>query len=432
MKIALASHHFPPTYTAGAERYAFQVAREMIKRNHQVHVISVEKIDVGPKTGWFEDSIYEGIPVRRLFLDLLSSPYQGVWEYDNPWIKDQVRAWLQEFKPDLFHLVSGYLLSGSVIHAAKEAGLPVVVTLTDFWFLCPRITMLRSDGNLSTLPIDPATCARCRGEERKVYKVLGKYLPNLMESYWKYSPKKELIEGRMDFLQKSLALADAMIAPSHFLGEFYTQAGFSAERINFILYGRDFPHLTPELLDKTKHDRIRVGYLGQIARHKGVHVIIEALRQLPGMPFSLEVYGNLNHSPEYTEYLVNQAKGDDRIHLCGPYKSDEELSAIFQNMDVLVVPSLWYENSPFVILEAFGHRTPVITSKLGGMSEHILEGENGLLFTPGDASHLANQLMRLMNEPGLLERLQEGTKPIKSVAQEITDLEECYEKVFQK
>jgi glycosyltransferase involved in cell wall biosynthesis len=90
---------------------------------------------------------------------------------------------------------------------------------------------------------------------------------------------------------------------------------------------------------------------------------------------------------------------------------------------------VWYENSPNVILEAFAHHTPVVASDLGGMAELVRDGENGLLFAPGDADSLARQLRRLLDDPHLLSALRAGIGPVKSVAQEMDELEGVYQTV---
>lgn len=156
MKILLAVHHFPPHYTGGAEWETYRIASTLQARGHIVRVVCVERVDQGPKDGvsWVDDS-YDGIPVRRLSFNREFAADAVKWEYDNPWIGDHIKGLSGEFRPDIFHLISGYLLSGRSLLAAHEMGIPSVVSLMDLWFLCPRISMLRSDGRVSTLPIDP-------------------------------------------------------------------------------------------------------------------------------------------------------------------------------------------------------------------------------------------------------------------------------------
>lgn len=103
---------------------------------------------------------------------------------------------------------------------------------------------------------------------------------------------------------------------------------------------------------------------------------------------------------------------------------------MWREIDVLVVPSVWYENSPNVILEAFAHRPPVIASNLGGMAELVKHEKNGLLFAPGNAADLARQLSRVIAHPNLLNRLRAGIEPIKSVKEEMDELEAIYRRVL--
>ena len=128
---------------------------------------------------------------------------------------------------------------------------------------------------------------------------------------------------------------------------------------------------------------------------------------------------------------------DERISLAGSYKGYEEETRILSNLDVVVMPSLCYENSPNVILESFAQHIPVIASNLGGMAELVRHEGNGLVFNAGSAEDLARQLQRLCVEPELLPRLQAGIEPVKSVSEEIDELEHAYfdliakEKAFQ-
>jgi glycosyltransferase involved in cell wall biosynthesis len=427
MKIVIAVHHFPPRYTGGAEWRAYRTAAALQARDHEVRVVCVECIDAGPdgSVAW-EDDFYDGIAVRRLSFNLAAAPDPFRWEYDNPWIGHHLKEFLSEHRPDVFHLISGYLMSGRALRVAHQLDIPTVVTLTDFWFLCSRISMLRSNGQISTLPINAVTCARCLGEEKRRYRLPGRIAPGLMDAFWR-SRKTRLrnIEARMTFLRQTLDQVNVIISPSQFLRSVFIEAGVEPERIIFSRQGRDFPDLTPETLEKTPSSDLRVGYVGQIAWHKGVHVLFEVARRMPDVPLIMRAYGDTTPFPEYTARLRRLIAGDKRLKLAGVYRC-QEASQVLRELDVIVVPSLWYENSPNAILEAFAHRTPVVASNLGGMAELVRDGENGLLFAPGDANDLARQLRRLLDDPSLLPTLRAGIGLVKSVAQEMDELEEIY------
>lgn len=432
MKVIIAVHHFPPHYTGGAELRAHRTAHWLQEHGHDVHVICVEAIDDGDGRGLtFEDCTYAGLPVRRLSFNLAAAADPFRWAYDNPWIGEHLHGYLSELAPDLLHLISGYLMSGSTLCAAMDMQIPTVLTLTDFCFLCPRITLLRSNGQLCAPPFDVITCARCLGEEKRRYRILGRIAPALMDAFWRTrSSRGARVRERMVFLDETLNRVDAIISPSQFLHSLFIEAGVAAERIVFSRQGRDFPDLTPDLLEKTPAAHLRVGSLGQIAPHKGVHILFEAVRRLPGAALQVKAYGDANRFPDYARQLRQMAHQDPRLSLAGVYDRTE-ISGVLHGLDVVVVPSVWYENSPNTILEAFAHRTPVVASEVGGMAELVHHGEDGLLFRIGDADDLARQLRRLLDDPHLLAALRAGIGPVKSVAQEMHELEEIYRTVVR-
>ena len=171
MRIALAVHHFPPNYSAGAELYAYQTARWLENNGNDLRIIAVESVNSGPNEELqTEDDVYRGLRVHRLSFDLSNPKDKFTWEYDNPWIYDHLVEYFGKMKPDVFHLISGYILGAGALKAALTHQIPVVVTLTDFWFFCPRINLVRPDGRLSdAFVFDAHNCTRCKFEEKRRY-----------------------------------------------------------------------------------------------------------------------------------------------------------------------------------------------------------------------------------------------------------------------
>jgi len=430
VKIVVAVHHFPPRYTSGAELRAYRTAAWLRDQGHDVHVVCVEAVDVGDSPGLtWEDAHYDGLPVRRLYFNKATIPDRFRWAYDNPWIGGHLFEYLGELAPDLFHLISGYLMSGSAVRVARDLGISTVVTLTDFWFLCPRVTLLRSNGQLCAPPFDALTCARCLGEQKRRYRVLGRIAPALMKVFWR--TQQDLVarvQARMTFLREALDGVDAIISPSQFLRSVFADSGVDAARIVFSRQGRDFPNLTPDLLEKVPAAHLRIGYMGQIAPHKGLHTLFEAVQHLPDAELEVRAYGDPTPFPAYTRRLRRMVRQDPRLSLAGVYERTD-VSRVLRGLDVVAVPSVWYENSPNTILEAFAHRTPVLVSDLGGMAELVEDGIDGLRFAPGSAASLAARLRQLTDDPSLLPRLRQGIKPVKSVAEEMAELQEIYRSV---
>jgi glycosyltransferase involved in cell wall biosynthesis len=164
MKIVLPVHHFPPRYSAGAELYTLRLARWLLAHGHEAEVVCVERTDdaaAQPLAAWRDE--YQAVPVWRLALNLAQAPDPFAWSYNNPAIGSWFAGYLADTQPDIVHLQSGYLVTASVLAAARARGCPTIVTLHDFWFVCPRITLLRGDGRVCAgPPADPGQCAWCR------------------------------------------------------------------------------------------------------------------------------------------------------------------------------------------------------------------------------------------------------------------------------
>jgi glycosyltransferase involved in cell wall biosynthesis len=430
MRVLIGVHHFPPSGTAGAEWQAFRTAHALQQRGHDIRVVTIERVDQGPPGGVaFADDDFRGIPVRRLSFDRGLAPDEKLWEYRNPWVGDHVHDLLAAYRPDVFHVCSGYLLSGTVFEAAERLGIPTTLALMDFWWLCPRVTLLRTDGTLSGVPVEPWRCARCIGEERRAFRLLGQCTPAVADRFWQAQRGAiRKIEERQRYLGERLTRVQRIISPSRFLNDQYLIGGAPRDRMAVARQGIELVDLGLSA-PKTPSAEVRIAYLGQIAELKGVHLLLEAARQILDPRLRVRIYGDLTRFPEYVSRLKQLASGDDRITFAGPYAGSSDLPRVLAEVDAVVVPSIWYENSPNVILEAFALNTPCVVSDFGGMAELVAPEVNGLRFQLGEAADLAHQLRRLLTEPDLLPRLAAGIPAVKSIRQEMDELEHIFEEV---
>ena len=174
-------------------------------------------------------------------------------------------------------------------------------------------------------------------------------------------------------------------------------------------------------------DTLIVLYAGQLDVHKGVHVLIDAVRKMKSTNILVKIYGS---GPPLLEWkLRKMAKDEPRIQFCGVYREDQ-IHDIFSSVDCAVIPSLWHENNTIVMREALASRVPCIVSDAGGMVEMIQEGRNGFIVRMGDSLSLANLLDRLVSQPDLLA----GTKKDPS-SFAVTNLDEeadDYEAVYRR
>lgn len=440
MKIVIAVHHFPPTFKGGAEWRAHRTATWLRKQGHDAKVICVDSIQDTQTTNlrWVDDE-FDSLPVRRLFLNLSNAPDLARWEYDNPWIEQHLSQYLAEEKPDIFHLISGYLMTGAAIKAAKKQGLPIVLTLTDFWFLCRRHTLYRTSGQIC-YENSALDCVRCALEEQRRFRWPTQQIPALTNLFWQavqplppVALQIATVDNRVAALRAALAEVDVTICPSNFLKQTYLDKGFQARRMYFLRQG--LVHIPQQPSLKLPSEQLRIGYIGQIAPHKGVHVLIDAFLQLgsASQQARLKLYGDVNQFPGFYRDLQRKASKDHQagrqIQFMGAF-SNQQISQVYEEIDVLVVPSIWYENSPNVILEAFAHQTPVITSNLGGMAELVTDQETGLLFTVNDAADLAKKLKMVLDHPEMLSNLRENIQPPVTLETEMAQLAQIYQSVL--
>jgi len=442
MKIALAVHHFPPKYSAGAELRAFRTARWLTNQGHDVQVITIERIDSDSKEELIsQDDIYQGIRVHRISFDIARAQDKFIWEYENPWINDHLSEFLGKLDFDLFHLISGYLLGAGAINAALSNQIPIVITLTDFWFFCRRINLVRPDGKLSDASVfDSQQCTRCKFEEDRIYRLAAKLMPaifdylwdNAFESPWEKFTHVRRMKGKFEqrnaTLVHALSQAQAIVCPSQFLIDVLLSRGFNEEKLHYIQHGLDKSNWAP--VSKKKEDGIfRIGYLGQIDKHKGVHLLIEAFKHLDtDIPLELWIYGDGLSDPGYYKSLRKFADLDPRIRFLGRYEYSQ-VANIFSDLGVLVIPSIWNEIGPWVMYEAFETRTPVIASDIPNMSHIIDHDHNGLLFKCGNTHALKDQLQKVVDDPVLRRKLIDGIKPVNTLENEMEALFQIYQNI---
>jgi glycosyltransferase involved in cell wall biosynthesis len=210
-----------------------------------------------------------------------------------------------------------------------------------------------------------------------------------------------------------------VIAPSHFVERTYVENGVRPDRIRVITRGFDVAGVPSP--GPRPDGPLRVGYLGQVAPHKGVHLLVDAVRTLD---VALAIHGPLNVDAAYVQQLRVHAGGTGRVTFHGSY-AHADLPTILADLDVVVVPSLWHENSPTVISVAFTAGVPVLASNLGGLPELVRDGVDGLLFDPRPDA-LRDVLRRMIDDPSILERLRRGVRPPRRLDEELDDLGALY------
>jgi glycosyltransferase involved in cell wall biosynthesis len=174
---------------------------------------------------------------------------------------------------------------------------------------------------------------------------------------------------------------------------------------------------------------VTFGFFGSVNPQKGLEILVSAFRQYKAENFRLVVRGNMTHFPKYAKRVRAFAETDPRINFRGPYGRGE-LSEALSSIDVLVVPSVWYENTPFVVLEAFAAGRPVVASDVGGLSELVKDGVNGRTFRAGDPGTLTGVLHDFEADPGLLARLAGNIGAVRTLEQNAQDFDALWQEAL--
>lgn len=443
MKIAFVLHQFLPLYNTGTEQYAFHLGKSLMERGEELKVFCFEPRfeKNSPFTGLSRDD-YEGIPVTRisgwpgLFPNIILS------QYYNPFYGKLFGEYLREEGIELVHFFHNSFLGLSVVEEAYLLDIPMVVNLMDFWYLCPNIQLLKTHGGLCGGPDDYRDCIRCLAPLDGSYQALmplieGEGAVPLPQGAYErveidflastdYYHWVAAMAVRPHFIRRTLGLTDLIVSPSDFLKSVFVKNGYDPDALEVVRYGVTLDALKG--LEKTKASRLRVGYIGTISAHKGLDVLIKAFREIEGEEISLEVHGDLGSFPTFASKVKSLAEGDDRIRFHGRFESPA-LPDVLKEIDVLVVPSVWYENTPFVILEALASGTPVIASDLGGLAELVEEGVNGFLFEVNNPEDLREKIGALNSDRVLLEGLRPDPSGVRSLEDNVEEFLEIYGRI---
>ena len=462
MRICLVVHGFPPHERTGVENYTASLASALVRAGHRVEVFAPRSAPRLPQLSTRREEVEvsadpragegAGGPTLRYGLTWLSSNHgpRGPEEMlEMPGIAAAFGQFLDRERPEIVHFQHVVKLGVGLIEEAARRGVPAVYTAHDYYPVCHRYTLLRPDLERCDTIGDPEACARCDLALSFLNGIpgLGDYqmgvssaqigasehgaLAALLagdpapagvapEAYREAVRRRsELDERRLEAFRR----LDLVIAPTRFLASRLERGGLDAARIRHLPYGidtRPLRGLSPPRTDG--REPLRFGYLGGLSKQKGVELLIAAFRLLQE-PAELSIWGH-SSDREHVERLRAEAAGAGALWR-GPYEP-AELPACLEQLDVVVVPSIWVENYPIVIREALAAGRPVITARLGALPESVEDGVDGLLVPPGDPAALAGAMTRCIREEGLVARLAAGIRPVVDIETQVEELAGLY------
>jgi glycosyltransferase involved in cell wall biosynthesis len=235
------------------------------------------------------------------------------------------------------------------------------------------------------------------------------------------------IAARLAHARRVFEQVDLFVAPSPSIAGQFRELGLDPKRIKVSDYGF---RPAPRLRRRPRRAPLQIGFVGTLVWHKGVHVLIEAARRLDPSAYELVLYGDLRTFPDYVAELRRRAEGLP-VRFMGGFDSTAT-SEIYGQFDLLVVPSLWLENSPLVIHEAFQAGVPVVGSRMGGTVDLVAHGEWGLLYDATSPESLASALASIVANPGLLDEWTARLPEVKSIAQDAREWEATYDELVSR
>lgn len=388
-------HGYPPNYNAGSEVYSQSICNELSKK-HKVSVFTREENPYAPCFSIREQKVNE-----NLTLYFVNNP-QGKDGYRHKQMDDNFAELVKQLNPDIAHIGHVNHLSTGLVDELNKLKIPIIYTLHDFWLMCPRGQFLtRSIGKENNFQLcDKQDDKKCATDCYKVY-FSGREKNEQKEmEYW-----SNWIHQRMKETKSFINKVDLFIAPSHYLrNRFIKDFGIAENKIIYLDYGFPTEYLTQTEKSKEK-TLFTFGYIGTHIPAKGVNLLIEAFKQIE-VPAKLLIWGYKDEqSSNALRKLALNAKNP--IEFKGQYVNKNLANEVFSQVDCIVVPSIWGENSPLVIHEAQACKIPVITADFGGMKEYVQHNVNGLLFEHRNVNSLAEQMKYAIANPEKMKALGE-------------------------
>lgn len=438
MRILQVVHGFPPINTAGTEIYTYMLCKEMSKY-HEIHVFYPI---YGNEPYFLRHSVKEGLNVHELCLSesITEKVRRNIFfknTYRNEIVERKFEELLDNITPDIIHFQHLINLSAALIEIAKKKGIPSVLTLHDYWFICPSVQLLRDDYSICSGPNENASnCFECwnNTQARYITNYLFKFgnplLMRTFEEFFRFFLKSLNEKGdflkRKKYMKKLLFKVDKLIAPSKFLKKFFVKYGIPSNQIVYLNNGYNLNLIKD--VKKKKKNKIVFGFVGALAKHKGVDIAINAFNKIKTYNAELKIYGNVNTRSKYFKELSKTIKNPN-IKLVGKFKHIKEP---YSEIDILIFPSIWYENCPLVILEAFITKTPIIASNIGALPEFIKNKENGLLFKVGNSNDLNEKINLIIDNPHLISRFKQNIPSVKTISKHVKELETIYIELRKK
>jgi len=378
MRVLQVNKFFHPL--GGAELAFFQVIRLLERHGHEVIHFSMQDDKNLPSQ--YSDYFVSNVELRQKASPLglikqgqLATAGRILYSRE---AEKKMEALIQETKPDVAHLHNIYhQLSPSILRPLRKHRIPTVLKLADYKLICPNYLLMTRNG----------VCERCKGH---------KYYQAVLQGCVKNSRVKSALCAIEAYAHRAWNIyssgVDVYIAPSRFMKQKMTEFGLDGERIAHLPNFLNLEEYEPS----SSFDSYFV-YSGRLEANKGIMTLLKAVSNSQvARQFELRIAGDGEQRAALEAYC--RKNGIDNVRFLG-FLLPKDVKSLLRGAMFSVLPSLWYENAPNTVLEAYAHGKPMIGSRIGGIPELVEEGQTGLLFEPGNADELQQKIEHLLTNP---------------------------------
>ena len=410
-RVLVATHSHPAISKGGAELAAWRLYQGLARLvDREAYFMGCGREPGGDRPG---NSITQPFGPREFLYTAGGFDWFKFANHDDHFPRD-FAALLQRTQPDLlhFHHYGNFGVEAFLVARRTLPGCRIVLTLHEFQAICNHYGQMvtRQARNLC-YEASPRDCTRCFPE---------------------FSRSDFFL--RQAYVQRFMELVDLFIAPSHFLAERYIAWGLPEPKMVVLENVVADSAAAPAEPDDRARRVFQVGFFGQISFLKGIHVLLDAAKILEdeaveGIQFN--IHGDhTNQPPEFqADFLTRLAKSGRNVRFRGAY-DNQRVDALMRGNDVVVVPSIWWENSPVVIQESRRNRVPIICSNIGGMAEKVQPGVDGWHFNVGSAPELAALVRELAEDPSRLAAIRTTIRPPAPSAEGVAEHLAAYDGLF--
>ena len=437
LDIGFLCHGWKPD-VGGVETHTSDLAKALMERGHRIHVLCLD-YTLGRDPYTISESRVDGVTVRRM--SYLYQDQRSLADMVDNWrARDVLFAWMAERPLDVVHVhhVTGF--GTGALKAIQEVGLPFVMTLHDYWSVCPRGQMLRNDGALCEVP-EPETCGTC---------LLGTW-PHLMPGgdgdlrkpeRGMLRDDAEAAAARSAYALRCLEAPNKLYTPSKAAKAVYVRAGVDKDRIEVCENGIATEEIVPYVHRLRSEGvrpigsrgEVRLGVLGSVLPSKGTLELARAFQKADAPGLTLEVHGNMpsyHGDGSYVEALQELAKEDTRIRLHGPYSIDG-LPQILAGLDGVAAPSRWVEVFGLTVREASAAGLPVIVSDAGDLPAVTDGGQKGMVVPAEDEDAWVEALKKFATNTSARRAWGEAPAVLRTTEDMMRQLERGYVEVIRK